>query len=372
MPPIYIFPLLLTVVMASTFAQSAPMKFSSGWSGGNCVGCEWTQATGVITPETPALFEKMVKDEMGVGYTLVLDSEGGDLASGLELGRLFRKYDINVAIGKTVLQEGSTKHHTTVDEGKCVSACAYAFLGGTRRSIENDNEIGFHQFYDDSDRAGAASVVTTGAEQLFESAIDQYITGLIVQYINEMGIQAELYPIAASVRPDEIRYLTTTEAVELGISNVEDVGGPWNALPFGDRGLLAEFNTLATNRTLRLYCAVDGKHHLTLLMPLNRLGDEAELRNRYESMGNSFEIDASGQRVPLRVTFVGTMKKTKRIVVVTTISAKGARALALANNFKVVSGENFNRASEGAFYIFQVNRILGGQQIATQVLRLCI
>lgn len=74
--------------------------------------------------------------------TIELSSEGGDFYEGLNIGYLFREFDI-----ATVVRKGDI----------CLSACALAFLGGTashgpptavvHRSIEIGGQVGFHNFF---------------------------------------------------------------------------------------------------------------------------------------------------------------------------------------------------------------------------------
>ncbi len=59
--------------------------------------------------------------------TVVLDSPGGHYAVGLRMGRLIRDRGID-----------------TVTTDMCGSACIYAFLGGSQRTLQQGARIGFH------------------------------------------------------------------------------------------------------------------------------------------------------------------------------------------------------------------------------------
>src|SRR5688572_8104103 len=63
---------------------------------------------------------------------VVLQSDGGSLIAGIEIGKIIR-----------------LKNYFTVVPAKsrCASACAVAWLGGTRRFLEGDAKIGFHAAY---------------------------------------------------------------------------------------------------------------------------------------------------------------------------------------------------------------------------------
>ena len=63
---------------------------------------------------------------------VVFDSNGGNLAAGIGIGRAIR------------LQEYST---SVSDNGTCASACALAWLGGVQRFLPSSARVGFHLAY---------------------------------------------------------------------------------------------------------------------------------------------------------------------------------------------------------------------------------
>ncbi|RLQ84847.1 hypothetical protein D8780_15660 [Notoacmeibacter ruber] len=347
------------------------MRFSTGGTGGNCFSCEWSYGEGIITPDTPRVFEEFLASS-GVGHVLYLNSTGGSLAAGLELGRMFRQEGIAVAIGfRESRDDELSSDQVRATNARCLSACAYAFLGGERRSLSSEASLGFHQFADEP--LDAETVTISGLDQLVRSAREQYNTGLIVDYILEMGISADLYPLAAEAPPDEFRYISDVEAINLNIDNSEDAAEKWNAVPFGDRGLIAEMQTSRTGRQFRLYCAGQGQHHLTVLLPTGTWSDVEDLGRRYERMGKYLTIHTQDASVDVTIDDVVSMSQTGRTVVVTKVSPEGARKLAAAELFDVRTEDHFTRADEAAFYdVFEVPRIAGQQDVARAVLRLCI
>ncbi|WP_340160748.1 hypothetical protein [uncultured Hoeflea sp.] len=365
--------IFLSTQFAPSVANSAEMQFTSGWSGGNCLGCEWTQADGEITSDTPQRFREYLQNN-SIGYALALNSDGGDLAAGVELGKIFRQEGLRVSVGRTVpLQDTGLGQSRTVNEGaRCLSACAYAFLGGSIRRIEEDGQLGFHQFADEA-LDEKQSITTSGLAASIASAREQYVTGFLVDYINRMGISAELYPLAAAAPPDGFHFVSQSEAMRLGIDNSADNAETWTALPFGEKGLIAEITTSTSQRQLRLYCTSSGRYHLTVLLPVGWYGDIKDMKARYESMGPHLTIFTESAAVRVRITDVLTMSKTGRTVVVTEVDREGAEHLAKAFAFDVRTEDHFIRASESVFYdVFEVNRIGGGHDIAKAVFRLCI
>ena len=363
----------IVALIAASAVESAEMKFTSGWSGGNCLGCEWTQADGEITADTPQRFREYLQNN-SVGYVLVLNSDGGDLTAGVELGEIFRREGLRVSVGRTVpLQDAGLGQTRSVNEdARCLSACAYAFLGGSVRQIEEDGQLGFHQFADET-LEERHTITTSGLDESIASAREQFVTGFLVDYINRMGISAELYPLAAAAPPDGFHLVSKSEAISLNIDNSADNAETWSALPFGEKGLIAEIITNTSQRQIRLYCTSSGRFHLTVLLPIGMYDDIEEMRERYDSMGPHLMIYAENDAVPVRITDVLSMSKTGRTVVVTELAQEGAEKLAQASGFDVRTEDHFNRANESVFYdVFEVGRIGGGQDIAKAVLRLCI
>lgn len=155
-----------------------PMTFKAVGNGGNCLGCTWISAEGEITQDTPYEFEKFVKNRSLYGDALVFNSPGGDLMAGLKLGKLLRKYKVKASIGRTVLDSYVTqdyKWYAIKEDGICVSACAYAFLGAVERHVE-ENQLGFHQFYDQKALKGFDRKQFSANDRVW----DQYLTGVIV------------------------------------------------------------------------------------------------------------------------------------------------------------------------------------------------
>lgn len=167
-----------------------PMKFVRTGNGGNCNGCEWISAIGMIDEFTPAKFEQFFR-ENPYSLTVVFHSPGGSLIAGMELGRLLRKYNIPVSIGET--QRDSYNYSKKVD-GICASACAYAFLGGVSRSIDADSKIGFHQFYTASALDESIRILRMGNSLL---SVDQVLSGLLAEYLSDMGIDARILRLAS-------------------------------------------------------------------------------------------------------------------------------------------------------------------------------
>lgn len=138
--------------------------------------------------------------------TVELSSLGGDLNEGLELGYLFR--DFNVA---TVVRRRDI----------CLSACALAFLGGTAsrdgkartaaHAIEVGARLGFHTFYLNTQSADAptADDPERSRRQGFREA--QAATAALVRYAADLGIDPKFVATMMARPPEELTYVATTE-----------------------------------------------------------------------------------------------------------------------------------------------------------------
>ena len=125
---------------------------------------------------------------LGVERALVvLDSDGGNLLAGLEIGRIIRARGFS----------------TTVRDGRrCASACALAWLGGRRRFMGATSAIGFHAAYEFERGFPATSGVGNA---------------LIGAYLASLGLpdRAVIYITMAS--PSEMTWLNVSQARAQGI-----------------------------------------------------------------------------------------------------------------------------------------------------------
>lgn len=99
-------------------AFDAPMTFALATNKGNMRTSSWIVGTGVIVSDTPDQFRNFLDREGGAGGQLVLHSPGGNLAAGLELGRVIRSWGLTTHIGRTdrVFESYDTSCNTWFDE----------------------------------------------------------------------------------------------------------------------------------------------------------------------------------------------------------------------------------------------------------------
>ena len=115
-------------------------------------------------------------------------SDGGSLVAGIRIGALIRE-----------------KKYTTVipDGASCASACALAWLGGTRRFMGQGSSVGFH----------AAYILKSYGP--IESSSGNAILGA---YLNQLGLSEEAILYITQAAPTSIQWMSLDDAGKHGIA----------------------------------------------------------------------------------------------------------------------------------------------------------
>lgn len=369
---VFITSILLSTGSARTqrSTEPGPMSFEAHTTGGNSAYMrnEWIQATGAIVPETPAAFQAFIEDTAFPPNIVRLSSKGGDLGAGLELGRLFREFELETEIGKTgdlgVFSE-------RVETGSCESSCAYAFLGGVRRLLDSGDILGFHQFLDIDLLQDSGLRQVSGTQLAMQSAQEQAFTGRIVEYLIEMGIDLRLYQLAATVPPGDMLYLETEEAGTFGVENFSDVGGPWEVIAFGS-GLVAEFWTRVSDRKFRLYCTENGAYHLTVIKKPDNIENEEALLRILQSPDHPLLVSTGKDVFPISLEDSGNNADTGLNYYVFRIDEDTARKMATASQWRFQIAGVMRGFADYIAVSFGVTEISGDSRLPTQVMRTCI
>ena len=142
-------------------------------------------ADGDIDDDAHSRLEKLIKqNKMGRFSFVYFNSPGGDVISAMKMGKIIRQYQFSTSIGK----------RSDGDPGVCASACVLAYLGGTFRFKPDEGVIGVHRFF---------------SKNVVKDPLDaaQVISGIIISYISEMGVDPELYTHMSRVSSDDISVL---------------------------------------------------------------------------------------------------------------------------------------------------------------------
>lgn len=109
---------------------------------------EWIMAEGVITPDTPQQFGRLLATLGGAKLPVVLDSAGGDLDAALAVGRTLRALGLPTVIGRGQAEGCSPRDAAcsagrpaglaytgfVTPEGSCSGACLFILAGGSQRA----------------------------------------------------------------------------------------------------------------------------------------------------------------------------------------------------------------------------------------------
>lgn len=195
---------------------------------------------GEITPALPRQLAAALASNNIERGTIYLNSIGGDLQAGLELGEFIRKTGFNTAIGK----RGSVDAKPA--PGSCQSACLMTFAGGVYRFAEPRTFFGIHRFY----------ARTAGSEDL---ALGQVVSAAITGYLLRMGVSPALFEkmVNAGASPQK---LSVGEALSLNLVNNGVLPVNWSIVGKGGKVYLqGEQRTWNGTGRVQVSCSrVDG------------------------------------------------------------------------------------------------------------------
>jgi hypothetical protein len=119
---------------------------------------------------------------------VAFQSDGGNLVAGIRIGALIREKKFS-----TVVPDGAS----------CASACALAWLGGTRRLVGQDASVGFHSAY------------VLKSYGPIESSSGNAILGA---YLNQLGLSESAILYITRAAPTSIQWMSLDDAAENGIA----------------------------------------------------------------------------------------------------------------------------------------------------------
>jgi hypothetical protein len=186
-----------------------------------------------------------------------LNSPGGNLFAGMQLGRIIRKHGASTHI----------VNYRTLLPGECYSACSLAFLGGVYRFANNGARYGVH-------RASLQAGPTAGDRDL---GLD--LSAAIRSYIREMGVDARLFDLWVKAAPDQMYLLSQQQARDLGVVNNGRKPPEWSVVAFPG-GTLLQGQQATADGTGTVYFSCDNQQTI--------------LGSVYESAGTGEPITARG------------------------------------------------------------------------------
>jgi len=207
------------LMMLYPFFASA-MEFSLFDGADECSGCLIIKADGEITESTPDKFRIFLADtslEKKKLAVVVLNSPGGSLLGGIEFGRLIRSNGFDTHIGRIKIIKND---ETYITDGQCASACAYAFLGGRKRSKGLKSKYGLHQI-------STTSNVAVPLNKAVEST--QNILSEVSKYVENMGASPEIVTIATRTKSEKVNWIESHALLAYMIINSSGLSQqqPW-------------------------------------------------------------------------------------------------------------------------------------------------
>jgi len=145
----------------------------------------WTiELTGEIEPGDETKFFNVVKKlPFDRPVTVVLNSPGGEVIAGLDIGGQIRKYQF-----------------ATFVNHECASVCGLIWLAGVIRSFTEGDYLGFHAaYYADNKKVSPEANAMVGA------------------YLNQLDFSYRTIQFLTSAPPDSMRWLTSKTAAQYNI-----------------------------------------------------------------------------------------------------------------------------------------------------------
>ncbi len=185
-----------------------------------------------------------------------LNSPGGNLFAGMQLGRIIRAHGAATYIIDS----------RTLRPGECYSACSLAFLGGVYRFNDNAARYGVHR---------ASLGATTGERDLTHD-----LSAAILGYIGEMGVDPRLLDLWMKAAADEMYVLSARQAEDLEVVNNGRKPPEWRVAAAPDSRLQGRQATIDGTASVSFSCD----------------GTQTVLATVYETAGRPEAVAAPGER----------------------------------------------------------------------------
>jgi hypothetical protein len=144
---------------------------------------------GIIDVRAARRFEDFVtNNHVPPSALVVIDSPGGDLMQGLELGKSIRAHDFLTDVGRPNANPPLPFDYTA---GECYSACTLAYIGGHFGFLKEGSRFGVHRF------------ASLNPAQGDEDAA-QITSATIVEYLKSMNIDTDFFSLSTQASPEEI------------------------------------------------------------------------------------------------------------------------------------------------------------------------
>lgn len=219
-----------------------PMKLAIVRS--NAKGCEpicaeWVMAEGQITPETPALFRKVLADMGQKRLPIILRSPGGNILAAIEIGYLLRAKGVDTAVGTTTVDgcspsrkgctpkapDGFYRGRVVTRESYCFSACPLILAGGVQRLANAASLVGVHQWsfeLTEKDRKEAKAAGRKLPDKKNDLGWNGIVEKMITDYLSTMKVSETLINEMRKAPFTSIHMLNMKRRTALGLITTRD------------------------------------------------------------------------------------------------------------------------------------------------------
>ncbi|SEH24145.1 hypothetical protein [Rhizobium sp. NFR12] len=172
--------ILIAAILFTLPAQAADIQRENGSDGVDLISISGTFSEGddVAFRKLAATSDRAI---------VVLNSGGGNLQAGLEIGKAIRLRGFATAVPPDAL---------------CASACALTWLAGSPRLLDATSKLGFHAAY----RLVNGKASESGAGN-----------ALVGAYLNQLGLNDRAVVYITSAPPEGVEWLTSQTAAAVGI-----------------------------------------------------------------------------------------------------------------------------------------------------------
>lgn len=132
-----------------------------------------------------------------------LNSQGGNVAAAMRIGRILRANNAQVWV-----------------QGECSSACIFVLASGVDRNVITDSRIGLHRPYFEQSRF--ADLPAGEAKKVYADLIAE-----CRGYLRDMGMEDKLLDSMLRIPSQDVRYISWTEAHDLGLSGTDPAYAEW-------------------------------------------------------------------------------------------------------------------------------------------------
>jgi len=150
------------------------------------------------------------------GTQVLLHTQDGDLSNGIRLGQIIRQKKFNTRVGRVEEQKKSSLKIS----GVCSSSCALAFLGGTQRQLDEQDELIFYPL-----TSSKNSSVKLNEDELKKALANIY------RYFEQMNINSKLLEQIMRIEGEQPLLINSAMARAFNIENVSKGElNPWRLL----------------------------------------------------------------------------------------------------------------------------------------------